>query len=54
MPVLGIALTGLCSFHFVEFDDLEGSVSRDSSKKGLLNFTRAGRFFVSVCTLGII
>ncbi|CAD6251036.1 unnamed protein product [Miscanthus lutarioriparius] len=25
-----------------EFDDLEGSVSRDSSKKGLLNFTRAG------------
>ncbi|XP_062219032.1 uncharacterized protein LOC133918919 isoform X2 [Phragmites australis] len=25
-----------------EFDDLEGSASRDSSKKGLLNFTRAG------------
>jgi hypothetical protein len=27
-----------------EFDDLEGSTSRDSSKKALLNFTRAGRF----------
>uniref|UniRef100_A0A0E0G6F1 Uncharacterized protein n=1 Tax=Oryza nivara TaxID=4536 RepID=A0A0E0G6F1_ORYNI len=25
-----------------EFDDLEGSTSRDSSKKALLNFTRAG------------
>ncbi|XP_006648628.1 uncharacterized protein LOC102707377 [Oryza brachyantha] len=25
-----------------EFDDLEGSASRDSSKKALLNFTRAG------------
>ncbi|CAN6244295.1 unnamed protein product [Urochloa humidicola] len=25
-----------------EFDDLEGSSSRDSSKKGMLNFTRAG------------
>ncbi|CAL5058309.1 unnamed protein product [Urochloa decumbens] len=25
-----------------EFDDLEGSASRDSSKKGMLNFTRAG------------
>ncbi|KAK3154084.1 hypothetical protein QOZ80_2BG0185760 [Eleusine coracana subsp. coracana] len=25
-----------------EFDDLEGSASRDTSKKGLLNFTRAG------------
>ncbi|AQK70816.1 hypothetical protein ZEAMMB73_Zm00001d016452 [Zea mays] len=25
-----------------EFDDLEGSASRDSSKNGLLNFTRAG------------
>lgn len=47
-------IDGLCSFHFVEFDDLEGSVSRDSSKKGLLNFTRAGRFFVFVGTPGII
>ncbi|GJM84992.1 hypothetical protein PR202_ga00715 [Eleusine coracana subsp. coracana] len=35
-----------------EFDDLEGSASRDTSKKGLLNFTRAGCFSVHAIHMG--